>query len=35
MLVERAELLIKDGCEDGFAAAMAERGLALQPDKEG
>ena len=29
MLVERAELLIKDGCEDGFAAAMAERGLSL------
>jgi heme-degrading monooxygenase HmoA len=29
MLVERAELLIKDGCADDFAAAMAQRGLAL------
>lgn len=29
MLVERAELLIKEGSEDAFAAAMAERGLAL------
>jgi len=29
MLVERAELLIKDGCEDAFAAAMTERGLPL------
>ncbi len=29
MLVERAELLIKDGSEEGFAAAMAERGVPL------
>lgn len=29
MLVERAELLIKDGCEDAFAAAMVERGVPL------
>lgn len=29
MLVERAELLIKEGMEEGFAAAMHERGLAL------
>ena len=29
MLVERAELLIKDGRADGFAAAMARRGVPL------
>ncbi len=29
MLVERAELLIKDGSEEAFAAAMAERGVPL------
>jgi heme-degrading monooxygenase HmoA len=29
MLVERAELLIKEGSEDAFAAAMANRGVAL------
>jgi heme-degrading monooxygenase HmoA len=29
MLVERAELLIKDGSEEAFVAAMAQRGLPL------
>jgi len=35
MLVERAELLIKDGSEEAFAAAMAERGLPLLSSLEG
>ncbi len=29
MLTERAEMLIKPGCEDDFAAAMRERGIPL------
>jgi heme-degrading monooxygenase HmoA len=29
MLIERSELLVKEGSEDGFAAAMAEKGLKL------
>ena len=29
MLVERSELVIKDGLEDDFAAKMSERGIAL------
>jgi heme-degrading monooxygenase HmoA len=29
MLLERAELLIKEGLEDDFAAAMKERGIPL------
>jgi heme-degrading monooxygenase HmoA len=29
MLVERSELIIKDGLEDNFAAAMSERGVPL------
>jgi heme-degrading monooxygenase HmoA len=29
MLVERSELIIKDGLEDDFAAAMSERGIPL------
>lgn len=29
MLLERSELLIKDGMEEAFAAAMRERGLPL------
>ena len=29
MLVERSDLMIKDGLEDDFAAKMAERGLSL------
>jgi len=29
MLVERSELLIKEGMEEQFAAAMGERGVAL------
>jgi heme-degrading monooxygenase HmoA len=29
MLLERAELLIKEGMEEAFATAMRERGLAL------
>ena len=35
MLVERAELLIKDGCADAFATAMARRGLPLLSDLDG
>jgi heme-degrading monooxygenase HmoA len=35
MLVERAELLIKGGSEDGFAAAMAQRGRALLLEVDG
>jgi heme-degrading monooxygenase HmoA len=29
MLVERSELLIKDGLDDDFASKMSERGIAL------
>jgi heme-degrading monooxygenase HmoA len=29
MLVERSELLVKDGLEDEFAATMSERGITL------
>ena len=29
MLLERAEILIKEGQEDGFAAAMKDRGIQL------
>jgi heme-degrading monooxygenase HmoA len=29
MLVERSELIIKDGVEDDFAATMSERGIPL------
>jgi heme-degrading monooxygenase HmoA len=35
MLIERAELLIKDGSEEAFATVMAERGLPLLSSLEG
>ena len=35
MLVERAELLIKDGSEQAFATAMARRGVPLLSGLEG
>lgn len=35
MLVERAEMQIKDGGEDGFALMMAEKGLPLLESNKG
>lgn len=32
MLLERCELVIKEGSEDGFAAAMKDRGIGLLAD---